>query len=110
MKEYKYRIWDKQSSVLGREACEWLRLHPHLQHADVFIVNIDGIDRHIENLNNIRIALDLGIDKTDEEVIQQYIDNVINERDQEPIYVQKNAELKTELSQAKLLLMEEGIL
>lgn len=110
MKEYKYRIWDKQSSVLGREAQEWLKLHPHLQCSEVFIVNIDGIDRHIENLNNIRIALDLGIDKTDEEVIEQYIDNIINGREQEPVYVQKNTELKTELFQAKLTLMKEGLI
>lgn len=108
MRDYKYRIWDKQSDLLGRGAKEWMELHPHLHNGKVFVVSINDIDRHVENLDSTRLTLD--VSGSDEEVMQQYVDNLINEREQEPLYVHKNAELKTELFQAKLTLMKEGLI
>lgn len=107
--KYKYRIWDKLSPVNNRTAEKWLELYPYFNLGDVFIVTIDGNDAELHNIDFIRNQLDMPY-ATDEEVMRQYVDNIINEREQEPVYVQKNAELKKELFQAKLTLMKEGLI
>lgn len=109
MRKYEYRMWDKETVLKGREPSEWLRLHPHLKDGKVFIVNIDGEDAEIHTVGTARSLLDMG-SATDEEVIQQFIDNLINDREQEPVYIQKNTELKKELYQAKLTMMKEGLI
>lgn len=109
MRKYEYRIWDKKTEIKGRTASKWLELYPEFNNGEVFVVAVDGIDFHINNLDSIRSTLDMNAN-TNEEVMQQFVDNLINDREQEPIYVHENAELKTELSQAKLLLMKEGLL
>lgn len=109
MKEYKYRMWDKKTEIRGSSAENWLKENPHLRVDPVFIVSVDGIDTYLENIVFTRSILDMP-GSTDEEVIQQFIDNLINEVEQEPAYIHKNTELKKELYQAKLTLMKEGLI
>lgn len=109
MRKYSYRVWDKESPIKNRSAERWLELYPYFQDGEVIIISVDDVDAEVLNFNFIRNMLDMH-QATQEEVMTQYINNLINEVEQEPIYIQNNNELKMELSQAKLLLMKEGLL
>lgn len=109
MRKYSYRVWDKESSINNRSAKKWLELYPYFQDGDVIVISVDEVDSEVLNFSSIKSILDMH-KATQEEVMTQYINNLINEREQEPVYIQNNNELKMELSQAKLLLMKEGLL
>lgn len=109
MRKYSYRVWDKESPVKGRSAEKWLDLYPYFKDGDVIIISIDEVDAEVLNFSTIRSILDMH-QASQEEVMAQYINNLKNEVEQEPVYVQKNTELKRELYQAKLTLMKEGLI
>lgn len=109
MRKYSYRVWDKESSINNRSSKKWLELYPYFQDGDVIVISVDEVDSEVLNFSSIKSILDMH-QATQEEVMTQYINNLINEVEQEPIYIQNNNELKMELSQAKLLLMKEGLL
>lgn len=110
MREYTYQIWDKKTPFLNKSAEQWLVDFPHLRNGDSVLILVDGNIEQIYNLNLIRMDLDLRPSVPVEEVMEQYMENLINGREQEPLYVHKNTELKTELYQAKLTLMKEGLI
>lgn len=110
MREYTYKVWDKKTPFLNKSAEQWLIDFPHLRNGDSVLILIDGNIEQIYNLNLIRIDLDLRPDVPLDEVMHQFIDNLVNEREQEPVYVHKNTELKKELYQAKLTMMKEGLI
>lgn len=109
MRNYSYRVWDKESPIKNRSAERWLELYPYFKQGEVIVISIDEVDTEVLNLSSIRNILDMH-QASQEEVMTQYINNLINEVEQEPVYVQKNTELKKELYQAKLTLMKEGLI
>lgn len=109
MRNYSYRVWDKESPIKNRSAERWLELYPYFKDGDVMIISVDEVDEEVFNFSTIKNVLDMH-QASQEEVMTQYIKNLINEVEQEPVYVQKNTELKKELYQAKLTLMKEGLI
>lgn len=110
MRKYRYEIWDKKTSLLGNDAEMWLNDFPHLKNGEVVIIFVNDNIEQIQNLNFIKTELDLDNSYTLEEIMNQYINNIINEREQKPEYIYKNTELKKELYQAKLTMMKEGLI
>lgn len=105
-KIFEYYIWDKQTPIGISTAKDILERNPMFNIGDVFVVKVSGINAYIESVPAIRRKLQMVNSSTDEEVISTYMDNLINNREQEPEQVITWKAREKELAKAKLLLME----
>lgn len=103
-------LWDKVSDIKGFDKDYWLEKYPFFNDEDVMIEEVSGVVMGLRTVNSVRTQLKVESDLTSQEVIEIYAYNANNNLEQEPEQVRKWKESEAELSQAKLLLMKEGII
>lgn len=103
-------LWDKKSDIKGYKCDYWLDNYPYFNNCDVVIEKTSGVVTGIHSIDSIKSQLKVSQDLTSQEVVDIYCYNANNNLGQDPEQVRKWKESEVELSQAKLLLMKEGIL
>lgn len=110
MNNTKCVLWDKTSDIKGFSKDYWFEKYPFFKNDDVMIEEICGVVSCITTVDCIRVKLRLSPELTSQEVIDIYSYNANNNLDQDPEQVKKWKESESELSQAKFILMKEGLL
>lgn len=103
-------IWDKVSDIKGFSADYWLREYPSFSRSDVMIEHVSGTIVGVHAVSDIKKILYINEDISSEQVAEIYAKNYNEGLGQEPEQIQKWKEKEVELSQAKLILLKEGLL
>lgn len=103
-------LWDKKTDIKGYDCNYWLENYPYFKNTDIMIEKTSGIVTEVRTVDSIRVQLKLSSDLTSQEVVDIYCYNANNNLGQDPEQVRKWKESEVELSQAKFILMKEGLL
>lgn len=110
MELYSYYIWDKKSTINDLDYEYWVSKNPYFEHDEVVVIQCNSVVKELTTIEAIRSRLYLDANLPNDEVAGAYLYNLNNNLGQEPDQVKEWKAKEIELSQAKFILMKEGLL